>query len=425
MRKTLLAAALTASTALTGAAHAMTFSEVPLDGGNGTAIMMQGDIDKGDAKRFLAFVDTVKDPKLVQVIKLDSIGGYISESLTMAATIKAMNRPTAVPNNAICASACFFLFAAGTERYVASTAKVGVHRASGTPQADTSSIKMAEEYKKMRIPDSIIVKMVTTASDDIAWLTQTDYNAMSVTVINPQPQVASTEQPTARPFKPDQPSQPAPEAQKTPYQLAYAECNRLWPRAVGNMVTRVRCLTDADEKYWLPNLGSDADLGRAFIEYRAQIAAKTDRGEITVDDGVKLVKDYLDNTTKAREARRAQVTPESQRPTTGSVYNPTPTQSPASAYDAGRRDRIALQDWAYDLEGPFRDGAEYWASVRSTPEASKGCDLPQRDPRWINGCRAAKAKIEPFDQRRNREPDYKAGWNSVPDDLVPVRPRRS
>jgi len=64
-------------------------------------------------------------------------------------------------------------------------------------------------------------------------------------------------------------------------------------------------------------------------------------------------------------------------------------------------------------EGAYKQGALYWASVRSTTQAAGGCHSSPRQDGWINGCEAAKVRLDPSDKRRHNEPDYKAGWSSV------------
>jgi hypothetical protein len=83
------------------------------------------------------------------------------------------------------------------------------------------------------------------------------------------------------------------------------------------------------------------------------------------------------------------------------TYTPPPTYLPSApgntattAFNAGRSDRLAFENWVQDLTGETKNGALYWASVRSTKEAATGCFGPgytglldQRD--WANGCTTA------------------------------------
>lgn len=106
------------------------------------------------------------------------------------------------------------------------------------------------------------------------------------------------------------------------------------------------------------------------------------------------------------------------------AYTPSPsTYSPPPAYSQafvdGRRDRQAWESWFNEVpEGTYKEGADYWSSVRSTAQAAIGCrgsryiDTYEQQT-WANGCEAARARLDHSDRRRNNEPDYKAGWNGL------------
>jgi hypothetical protein len=102
------------------------------------------------------------------------------------------------------------------------------------------------------------------------------------------------------------------------------------------------------------------------------------------------------------------------------------------AFTQGRTDRLAFESWIASLpEGSqTKAGALYWASVRSTSTAKIGCVGPgyvgtPDQQEWTNGCQSAKAKLDPTDIRRIREPDYKAGWNSASRDISGPQPSNS
>jgi hypothetical protein len=164
-------------------AQAMQFSTESSSDGQSVRLWMRGEIEHGDADRFRAFLNRVGRNRISN-IRLDSVGGYITEAADMADEIAVMQRPTYVQDKNVCASACFFLFSAGNYRIVDVTARIGVHGASGLPDSDKMTVIMARAMKKIgRIPDSVIVKMVTTPSSDISWLGRNDYAAMGVTVV--------------------------------------------------------------------------------------------------------------------------------------------------------------------------------------------------------------------------------------------------
>ena len=102
---------------------------------------------------------------------------------------------------------------------------------------------------------------------------------------------------------------------------------------------------------------------------------------------------------------------------------PTPAAvDPTQAFEQGQTERRAYEDWIASLpEGSqFKDGAVYWASVRSTKKAAIGCVGPgytgkPEEKEWAAGCLNAKAKLDPTDYRRLTNAYYRDGWNSVPD----------
>ena len=81
-------------------------------------------------------------------------------------------------------------------------------------------------------------------------------------------------------------------------------------------------------------------------------------------------------------------------------------------YVSGQLDRQGWEHWYSGLsEGNYKQGAFYWSSVRSTADAKLGCRGTEAE--WIDGCKAAKAKLDYTDHMRSTNADYKAGWNSV------------
>jgi hypothetical protein len=93
---------------------------------------------------------------------------------------------------------------------------------------------------------------------------------------------------------------------------------------------------------------------------------------------------------------------------------PPPTQNPvfSTAFRDGLADRSAWEQWFSTQMGDYRDGADYWAAHRSltSPGSCYSEGSERRD--FVNGCLAAKQRLDPTDRRRNSELDYKAGWNS-------------
>jgi hypothetical protein len=82
-----------------------------------------------------------------------------------------------------CASACFLMFAAGSVRFFGPHGVIGVHSASAPDTASDDpddrtetlssmayTLSMARDYEALGVPDRIIVKMITTKNDDMAFV---------------------------------------------------------------------------------------------------------------------------------------------------------------------------------------------------------------------------------------------------------------
>ena len=85
----------------------------------------------------------------------------------------------------------------------------------------------------------------------------------------------------------------------------------------------------------------------------------------------------------------------------------------SSSYADGLSDRTNYERWFAALSPSEQAGATFWASERSelrpAPCASAA---PAIDQKWLQGCVAAKAMLDPDDGRRKAEPSYRSGWNS-------------
>lgn len=81
---------------------------------NSYSVTLSGSIETGDTVRFAAYLRQLDAP--TPALYLDSPGGSIFEAVRMAVLIKNLYVSTTVLPNRHCASACFFLFLAGTDR---------------------------------------------------------------------------------------------------------------------------------------------------------------------------------------------------------------------------------------------------------------------------------------------------------------------
>lgn len=82
----------------------------------------------------------------------------------------------------------------------------------------------------------------------------------------------------------------------------------------------------------------------------------------------------------------------------------------SSSFTDGARDRLSWEAWFNGLSEEERDGAYYWSARRSSSHPG-GC--MHLGGRAEIGCLEAKDRLDPSDLRRKTDPYYKAGWNSI------------
>lgn len=82
----------------------------------------------------------------------------------------------------------------------------------------------------------------------------------------------------------------------------------------------------------------------------------------------------------------------------------------SASFNDGAADRLEWESWFNGLSGEERDGAYYWAAQRSLNTPG---DCGRLGGTGQIGCVEARARLSPNDARRKRDPDYKAGWNSI------------
>ena len=154
-------------------------------------ISISGPIARGDYGKFAAFVIDPAYPErfdaFLIAINLDSPGGDVAEAMKIASLLDQSFAQTFVRKGALCASACFLMWAAGVIRVNAGT--LGVHRLSlassstdvrQTERAVFPAAQTVETFLvKMGIPHRILDKMRETAPSDIfvisnRWLLEED-----------------------------------------------------------------------------------------------------------------------------------------------------------------------------------------------------------------------------------------------------------
>ena len=169
---------------------AMEFSLLPAKG-NGKVILATGEIARGDDERLHQFVAGLSGSYEIIGIVLSSPGGNYVEGVRLATSVRNSRITSSVAPDSICASACFLIFAAGTEKTVFEGARLGVHSASDafgseTTLSQATTTLMARKASELGVPPAVIGKMVTTPASGIAWLDDSDLQAMGVTRVDRQ-----------------------------------------------------------------------------------------------------------------------------------------------------------------------------------------------------------------------------------------------
>jgi hypothetical protein len=126
--------------------------------------------------------------KRIGGLTLDSPGGSVAEAESLAAYVSSGHATVGVLSGAQCSSACFLIFAAGSNRFMEADALLGVHSASLRGEETTSSMAattlMARDAAALGVPPAIIGKMVQTVPGRMEWLTPHDLALMDVKVLD-------------------------------------------------------------------------------------------------------------------------------------------------------------------------------------------------------------------------------------------------
>ncbi|ODM75031.1 hypothetical protein A6452_38940 [Bradyrhizobium elkanii] len=191
------------------------------------AIWIIGELVPGDSDKFSSAVKQANDAgKYVANVRLDSPGGNLLEGAKIADSIRFGKMSTNVGKTAVCASACFLLFAAGSSKNVSYGAQIGVHGASNengeqTAASGAATVSMAKMAKELGVPPAIIGRMVVTAPSDMVWLSPQDLQSMGTTIMGKPSQTAAAGAPM--------PLEPGQLARQTPQQTRPGDPTNLLP----------------------------------------------------------------------------------------------------------------------------------------------------------------------------------------------------
>ena len=140
---------------------------------------MVGEIQEGDSLKFSKILSRTRHSGRQGYLFLNSVGGRLDEANRIM-DIVAMNKlATVVPDDFLCASACFNIFIAGAQRYAYPDSRIGVHRVSVLHSVENQytrgdSLEQNEVFKKYNVPDNIRLAMIDTPANDLHYLSQED-----------------------------------------------------------------------------------------------------------------------------------------------------------------------------------------------------------------------------------------------------------
>lgn len=172
--------------------RAADFSWFPSADGSGV-VVLSGPIVKGDEKKFWEMISPRNTPNGIAFtsLRLNTPGGDVDTGAYIGLIVRDRGMDVGVPANAKCASACFLIFAAGRDKYVAPSARIGVHSAHDgqgheTPDTAAATIDMTRYLSSIDVPKDIIGRLVTTKPNDMAWLTTDELVSMHFKPMPPE-----------------------------------------------------------------------------------------------------------------------------------------------------------------------------------------------------------------------------------------------
>jgi len=166
---------------LSAPAYSMELSIIP-DSGGKTGIL-EGTIDEESglvARRFIL------DHKKLDTLIISSPGGEISNAEVVAEAIHNAHLKTVVYDT--CASSCFVLFVAGTEKVAIESALIGIHSAAKTDgETNAMTEKATDGMNKVLlmygVPQSLVDILKATKQPDIHWLTADEEKSAGIKIM--------------------------------------------------------------------------------------------------------------------------------------------------------------------------------------------------------------------------------------------------
>jgi hypothetical protein len=138
-----------------------------------------GSIEANDVGRFQELSSTMNNA----IVLLKSGGGKMAPAIQIGEVVKTKGYTTVVRD--VCASSCALIWLAGSKRFMATTAQIGLHQAyDGTGQADGLGNAILGSYlTRLGLSYSAIAYATQARPNDIKWLTVDDAKRVGIPVI--------------------------------------------------------------------------------------------------------------------------------------------------------------------------------------------------------------------------------------------------
>lgn len=157
-------------------------------------LRLEGEIVKGDYERVVALIRSSPDKFLSHSWQLNSPGGDVVEAMRIGDLLKDLYMTVNVADSknpkSVCASACFFIYVSALNRN-AIVGSVGVHRPYFHPSYFSDlpppaaelryqqySIQVRGYLQSRGVPDSLIARMFSMASNEAYWLTESELDVV-------------------------------------------------------------------------------------------------------------------------------------------------------------------------------------------------------------------------------------------------------
>lgn len=373
-----LAILLATTAALTANAAQVRYE--PSTDNNVAGIFVSGAFVEGDAARFDKLVKII--PEKTAVVFLTGPGGVLIEGLSIGETIRSRKFSTGIVGT--CASACSLVWLAGADRFANNGSRVGFHAAYTGDAADARESGVANAMigaylTTLGLSYAAVIYVTVAPPDGITWLTAIDAKRVGIeyTFVPPT---------TPTPASPSVATVDSPSRQVGADAAKRAELNERLNISEGSLRKEIG------------NKRVDA----LIADFNAAAAKDPSLGlKLSVQRDP-----YRWALMQMAELHRLNIASSSPKDLVEAAAALTPS------YAQGRQARIDYEQWFIGLPaGQYLNGAAFWASNRSL-KLQPTC-TNQAQPAWQSGCVDSRARLAPADRRRNTEPNFWWGWNSL------------